>query len=106
LSEDGRQSNNPNHRTPTIFFLALQLKAMTDIYVPTPEERAQHYSAALDSVDLINKGKPTERTEEDWVDSVKRNVEHLEIMVAKDFWVNEDMKPLNDAIAAGNAIIG
>jgi len=78
---------------------------MTDIYVPTPEERARHYSAALDSVDLINNGEPTESAEEDWIDSVKRNVDHLKIMVAKDFWVNEDMKPLNDAIAAGNAII-
>jgi hypothetical protein len=77
-----------------------------DTYAPTAEERAQHYSAALDSVNLINSGKPAEITEEEWIESVKRNVEHLEIMVAKDYWVNEDMKPLNDAVAAGNAIVG
>jgi hypothetical protein len=67
---------------------------------------AQQYSASLDSVDLINNGKRDGRTEEEWIDSVKRNVQHLEIMVAKDFWVNEDMKPLSDAIIAGKAIIG
>jgi len=79
---------------------------MIETDVPTAEGRSRQYSAALDSVDLIDNGKPAESTEEEWIESVKRNVEHLEIMVAKDFWVNEDMKPLNDAIAAGNAIIG
>jgi hypothetical protein len=36
----------------------------------------------------------------DWADTVSRNVQHLEIMVAKDFWTDEDLTPLNDAIAA------
>jgi hypothetical protein len=31
---------------------------------------------------------------------VSRNVEHLKIMVAKDFWTDEDLGPLNAAIAA------
>jgi len=93
---------------PTILNLFLNYETMNDIdiYVPTAEERASHYSAALDSVGLINSGKPAEQTDKDWIDAVKRNVEHLEIIVAKDFWENEDMKPLNDAIAAGKAIIG
>jgi hypothetical protein len=30
---------------------------------------------------------------------VSRNVEHLEIMVAKDFWTTEDMTAANAAIA-------
>jgi hypothetical protein len=34
-------------------------------------------------------------------DCVNRNVEHLEIMVAKDFWGSEDMTAANAAIAAG-----
>jgi len=66
----------------------------------TPEQIAQHYSAAMDSVDLINAGQPEGMSDEDWADTVSRNVQHLEIMVAKDFWTDEDMTPFNDAIAA------
>jgi hypothetical protein len=36
-------------------------------------------------------------------DCVNRNVEHLEIMVAKDFWTTEDMTAANAAISAGQA---
>jgi hypothetical protein len=36
-------------------------------------------------------------------DCVNRNVEHLEIMVAKDFWTTEDMTAANAAITAGNS---
>jgi hypothetical protein len=35
-------------------------------------------------------------------DRVSRNVEHLEIMVAKDFWTTEDLTPFNNAITAGS----
>jgi hypothetical protein len=42
-------------------------------------------------------------SDEDWADCLRRNVEHLELMVAKDFWTNEDMAPVNAAIAAGNS---
>jgi hypothetical protein len=66
----------------------------------TPEQIAQHYSAAMDSVNLINAGQPEGMSDEDWADTVSRNVQHLEIMVAKDFWTDEDLTPLNDAIAA------
>ena len=64
---------------------------------PTAEQIAKHYSAAMDSVDLINAGKPEGMKNEDWTDCVKRNKEHLSIMLAKDFWTNEDLKPLQDA---------
>ncbi len=64
----------------------------------TPEQIAQHYSAAMDSVNLLNAGKPEEMSDEDWADCVKRNKDHLEIMLAKDFWTNEDLKPLQDAV--------
>ena len=64
---------------------------------PTAEEIARHYSAAMDSVNLLNAGKPEGMSDEDWADCVKRNKEHLEIMLAKDFWTNEDLKPLQDA---------
>lgn len=66
----------------------------------TPEQIAQHYSAAMDSVDLLNAGQPEGMDDADWADTVSRNVEHLKIMVAKDFWTDEDLTPFNDAIAA------
>ena len=64
----------------------------------TPEQIAQHYSAAMDSVNLLNAGKPEEMSDEDWADCVKRNKDHLEIMLAKDFWTDEDLTPLQDAV--------
>ena len=64
---------------------------------PTAEEIAKHYSAALDSVALINAGKPDDMTDEDWADCLKRNKDHLLIMLAKDFWANEDLAPLQAA---------
>jgi hypothetical protein len=64
----------------------------------TPEQIAKHYSAAMDSVNLLNAGKPERMSDEDWADCVKRNKDHLEIMLAKDFWTDEDLKPLQDAV--------
>jgi len=64
---------------------------------PTAEEIAQHYSAAMDSVNLINAGKPEGMTAEDWTDTLKRNKDHLILMLAKDYWTTEDLKPLEDA---------
>jgi hypothetical protein len=67
------------------------------------EQIAQHYKAMLDSVSLINGGKPEYMSAEDWTDCLSRNVEHLELMLAKDFWTTEDMSPVNAAIVAGKA---
>ena len=69
----------------------------------TAEQIAQHYKAMGDSVWLINAIIAGE-TEGD-KDTVERNVEHLELMLAKDFWTNEDMTAVNAAIAAGKAYI-
>jgi hypothetical protein len=68
----------------------------------TPEEIAKHYSAAMDSANLINTlmSQDIRTTEEQ--ETVSRNVEHLQIMVAKDYWTSEDLTPLNDAITAGS----
>ena len=66
----------------------------------TAEEIAQHYSAAMDSVNLINDIVASGDTDDESVNTLKRNQDHLKIMVAKDFWTTEDLKPLNDAIAA------
>jgi hypothetical protein len=67
---------------------------MTEI---TAEEIARHYSAAMDSVNLINAGQPEDMADDEWADTVARNKEHLKIMLAKDFWTNENLKPLEDA---------
>ena len=64
---------------------------------PTAEEIAQHYSAAMDSVNLINAGKPEDMADAEWTDTVARNKEHLKIMLAKDFWTNENLAPLQAA---------
>lgn len=66
---------------------------------PTAEEIARHYSAAMDSVNVINAGKPEGMEDADWSDCVSRNKEHLKIMLAKDFWTTEDLAPLRAASA-------
>ena len=68
---------------------------------PTAEEIAQHYSAAMDSVNLINDLMAQDSRTDEEQDTVDRNVDHLQIMVAKDFWTTEDLTPLNNAITAG-----
>lgn len=61
------------------------------------EQIARHYSAAMDSVNLINAGQPEGMSDEDWADCLARNKEHLRIMLAKDFWTTEDLTPLEQA---------
>jgi len=63
----------------------------------TPTEIAQHYKAAMDSVNLINAGKPEGMTTEDWADTLKRNKDHLVIMLAKTYWTTENLTPLQAA---------
>ena len=65
----------------------------------TSAQIAQHYSAAMDSVNLINGGKPENMTDADWADCLSRNKEHLKIMLAKDYWTTEDLAPLQAASA-------
>jgi hypothetical protein len=73
----------------------------------TVEQIAQHYTAMGHSVQLINAIISGEAmADEDAAekqDCVDRNVEHLKIMVAKDFWTTEDMTAVNAAIASGEA---
>ena len=63
----------------------------------TIEQIQKHYSAAMDSVNLINGAKPESMTDEEWADCIARNKEHLQIMLAKDFWTDEDLTPLQQA---------
>ena len=72
---------------------------MSEITTPSAEEIARHYSACMDSVNLINAGQPEGMEDADWADCVARNKEHLVIMLAKDFWTTEDLAPLQAASA-------
>ena len=66
---------------------------------PTKEEIAQNYTAMGHSVDLLNAGKPDDIEADDWTATKARNVEHLELMVAKEYWTDESMTAVNKAIA-------
>ena len=75
--------------------------------VKTAEEILQDYTAMGHSVSLINgiiagTSMIDEKTA-DKQSAVDRNVEHLELMVAKDYWTTEDMTATNAAITAGKA---
>jgi hypothetical protein len=66
----------------------------------TAEQIAQNYTAMGHSVDLLNAGQPDDMEDADWTDTVSRNVEHLQLMVAKDYWTSESMTAVDKAIAA------
>lgn len=71
----------------------------------TAEERTQDFTAMGHSVDLINDivagNQDDDMEADDRQDAVDRNVAHLELMVAKDDWDDEDMTASNAAITAG-----
>ena len=60
----------------------------------TTEQIAKNYAAALDSVNLITELKAKETLTEEDEKTIQRNLEHLETMLAKDYWTNEDLTPL------------
>ena len=60
----------------------------------TSEQIAINYASALDSVNLVNELKAKKSLTEDEEKTIQRNLEHLEIMLAKDYWTNEDLTPL------------
>ena len=74
----------------------------------TTEEIAQDYTAMGHSVTLITDIIAGDIMIDSWDTAeerqatVDRNVEHLELMVAKDYWTDEDMTAVNSAITAGN----
>jgi hypothetical protein len=77
----------------------LKENKMTD-NKPTAEEVSQSYSAALDSVALLQAGQPADMAEDEWQDTVKRNKEHLEIQIAKgaEYYGTNDLTPFENAI--------
>lgn len=67
--------------------------------IPPPEEIARHYLVMLDSVNLINGLVPTTNAED--LNTLDRNVRHLELMLLNDWWAGYDLVPINAAIMAG-----
>jgi hypothetical protein len=86
-----------------------QAESLARVNPPTTEQIAQHYTAMLDSVALINaviSGSDVScKTDQERKDCVDRNVRHLEIMRPSDFWTTEDMTSIDAAIAAGKAYV-
>jgi hypothetical protein len=77
----------------------------------TSDEVAKIFSAAGDSVTLINDDKPDDISDDEWKDTIKRNWRHLEIIKAykkedgsTSIWTTEDFTAINAAIDAGKAI--
>ena len=72
----------------------------------TTEQIAQNYTAMGHSVQLITDviagNAMADDDAEERQGCVDRNVEHLELMVVKDYWTDEDMTAVNAAITAGN----
>ena len=76
---------------------------MPDQETLTAEEIQAHYDAALDSVTVITDLMALDSRDDEQTATVARNVEHLQIMVAKDYWTAaQDLAPLNAAITAGS----
>ena len=73
----------------------------------TAAQIAQHYTAMGHSVDLINAviagTQMVDDSAEDKQDCVDRNVEHLKIMLTREYWTDQDMTAVNAAIVAGDA---
>ena len=67
------------------------------------QQVAQDYKAAMDSVNLINAGKPADwkGTDAEWADCVARNKAHLEIQIAKGaaYYGALDLTPFTEAVA-------
>jgi hypothetical protein len=72
---------------------------MIDAQEVTAEEVQRSYNAAMDSVTLLNAGKPEDMIDEDWADTVKRNKDHLQIQLDKgDYYAGYDLTPFEKAI--------
>ena len=71
----------------------------------TDAEKAQDYTAMGHSVALINAviagTEMADESAEERQACVDRNVEHLQLMVAKTDWGSEDMAASNAAVTAG-----
>ena len=77
----------------------------------TSDEIAAIYSAAGDSVTVINTAKTSDETDDEYKDKIKRNVEHLEIIKAykktdgtTSIWGSESFTAIDKAIVDGKKV--
>ena len=77
----------------------------------TADEIAAIFSAAGDSVTVINTAKTSDETDDEYKAKIKRNVEHLEIIKAykkldgtTSIWTSEDFTAIDAAITAGKKL--
>ena len=77
----------------------------------TADEIAAIFSAAGDSVTVIDTAKTDEETTDEYKDKMKRNVEHLEIIKAykkvdgtTSVWTSESFTAIDAAIVKGKAV--
>ena len=61
---------------------------------------AADYSAAMDSVHLLEAGKPADMTDADWADCKQRNIDHLKLQLEKgvQFYGEHDLTPFENAV--------
>ena len=77
----------------------------------TADEIAAIFSAAGDSVTVIDTAKTSDETDDEYKDKIKRNVDHLEIIKAykkldetTSIWTSESCTAIDAAITKGKAV--
>jgi len=77
----------------------------------TADEIKAIFSAAGDSVTVINTAKTSDETDDDYKDKIKRNVEHLEVIKAykkldetTSIWTSESFTDIDKAITDGKKL--
>ena len=78
----------------------------------TTDEVAAIFTAAGDSVTLINGNKASGETDADWKDKLQRNVDHLELIKAykkvdgtTSIWGSENFTAIDAAVTSGKSKI-
>ena len=78
----------------------------------TADEVAAVFSAAGDSVTLINGNKEADETNAEWKDRLQRNVDHLEFIKAykkedgtTSIWTTENFTAIDAAVTSGKSKI-
>ena len=78
----------------------------------TADEVAAIFSAAGDSVTVIDTAQGSDETDADFKDKIQRNVDHLEIIKGykdedgKSVWTTEDFTAIDKAIVDGKKVYG
>jgi len=78
----------------------------------TADEVAAIFTAAGDSVTVIDTAKRSEETDADFKDKIQRNVDHLELIKAykkldgtTSIWGSEDFTAIDAAITKGKGLL-